>query len=314
MHYKLIIYNRPSSTMSSYKYWGFGLNIISEIPFPELSPVSSFEQAHVNIRMGEMPETPDGISFSTGRISYTMNDQELLFMVQDIGKYYVKEGNTIIIHPDHAGIEKRLLRLFILAAAMAGILQQRRIIPMHTASLLIDGKLTLIAGRSGAGKSTTLAGLMNKQYRIFSDDIVVLANGADNHMHGIASYPMIKLWEQSMQAFEYEDRSFPIMPGMEKYGLFFHEEFDTRPYPINRVILLKLSDDGQFTTERLSGGNAFEAVVEHIYKPSFFNTPDMRVLKFKTITQLLQNTAVYQIARPANCAPDELLSHVTSII
>lgn len=300
--------------MSSYYYWGFGLNILSEIPFPELSPVSPFEQAHVNVRIDKMPETPDGFSFSTGRISYTMNDRELLFTVQDIGKYYVKDGDTILIQPHHADIEKRLLRLFVLAAAMAGILQQRRIIPMHTGSLLIDGRLTLIAGHSGAGKSTTLAGLMNKQYKIFSDDIVVLGSDENNHTQGIASYPMIKLWEQSMQAFEYEDRSFPIMPGMEKYGLFFHEEFDTRPYPINRVILLKLSEDGLFTTERLSGGNAFEAVVAHIYKPSFFNTPDMRVLKFKTITQLLQNAAVYQIARPANCDPEELLSYVTSLI
>ncbi len=264
--------------------------------------------------MGSIPEFQDGFSFTTGRISYTMNDRGLLFTVQDIGKYYVSGGDTIVIHPDHESIESRLLRLFVLTTGMAGILQQRSIIPLHTGSLLIDGKLTLIAGRSGAGKSTTLAGLMNKNYRIFSDDIVVLARGTDNHIHGIASYPMIKLWEQSMQAFEYEDRSFPIMPGLEKYGLFFHEEFDTSQYPINRVILLKLSDDGRFATNQLTGGCAFEAVVEHIYKPSFFNTPEMRILKFKTITQLLQNTAVYQIARPANCAPDELLSHVTSLI
>ncbi|SFW19057.1 hypothetical protein [Chitinophaga sancti] len=300
--------------MSTYTYYGFGLNIQSEIPFPELSPVPSFEQAHVNIRLGKVPAVPDGCSFSTGRISYVMNDSELLITVPDTGRYYVSGGHTIIMHPDYEDCEMRMLRLFVLAAGMAGILQQRGIIPMHTGSVLIDGKLTLIAGRSGAGKSTTLAGLLNKQYRIFSDDIVVLAEGAGSAMHGIASYPMIKLWEQSMQALAYEDRSFPIMPGMEKYGLFFHDDFDPHQYPINRVILLKLSENNGFTTERLSGGNAFEAVVEHIYKPSFFNSSKMRVLKFKTITQLLQNVDVYQIARPVNCAPDDLLSHVISLL
>lgn len=300
--------------MPQHTYYGFGLNILSEIPFPELAPVPSFDQAHVNIRIGEVPAAPDGFSFSTGRISYVMNDHELLITVRDIGRYFVSGGDTIIIQPDHDGVEMRLLSLFVLAAGMAGILQQRQIIPMHTGSVLIDGKLTLIAGNSGAGKSTTLAGLMNKQYRIFSDDIVVLARDTDATIHGIASYPMIKLWEQSMQAFALEDRSFPIMPGVEKYGIFFHDDFDPNQYPINKVILLKLSGDDRFTVERLNGGSAFEAVVEHIYKPSFFNTPRMRILKFSTITQLLQNTEVYQIARPANCPPEELLSHVTALI
>lgn len=300
--------------MSTFTYSGFGLNILSAIPFPELSPVSSFEQVHVNIRFGEVPAAPDGFSFSTGRISYTKNDRELLFTVAGVGKYYVAGGNTIIIHPENDAIETRLLRLFVLATAMAGILQQRHIIPMHTASVLIDGKLTLIGGHSGAGKSTTLAGLMSKQFRIFSDDIVVLAEGTDRIIHGVASYPMIKLWEQSMQAFEYEDRSFRVMPGIEKYGLFFHDDFDTNRYPINKMIVLKISEDHRFSTERLTAGSAFAAVVEHIYKPSFFNTPEMRILKFKTITQLLQHTDVYLVARPANCAPDDLLSIVTSLI
>lgn len=300
--------------MSTFTYSGFGLNIQSEIPFPELSPVPSVEQAHVNIRFGKVPAAPDGFSFSTGRISYTMNDRALLFTVADIGKYYVTGGDTVIIQPESDDIEVRLLRLFVLATGMAGILQQRHLIPMHTAAVLIDGKLTLIGGHSGAGKSTTLAGLMNKQFRIFSDDIVVLADGANSVTHGVASYPMIKLWEQSMVAFDYEDRSFPVMPGMEKYGLFFHDDFDTNQYPINKMIVLKLSSDQQFSTERLTAGKAFEAVVEHIYKPSFFNTPEMRILKFKTIMQLLQHTDVYQVSRPANCAPDDLLSIVISLI
>jgi energy-coupling factor transporter ATP-binding protein EcfA2 len=296
-------------------YRGFGLHIASEIPFPELYPDSFSEQPDVTICSGEISNIPEGHSFSTGRITYVMNDREMLFTVKDIATYYISGGNTIVISSDNAGIEKRVLRIFVLTGAIAAVLQQRRTIPMHAAAIIKNGKLIFISGHSGAGKSTTLAGLIGKQYRVFSDDVTVLTK--TDQVHGIASYPMIKLWEQSMQALDYaafSDRSFPVMPGMEKYGVFFHEHFDTNQYPVAKVILLKLSGNDQFTTERLTGGNAFAAVIQHIYKPSFFNTPDMRMLKFSMITLLLQHTEVYQIARPAGCVPDELLSRVTALI
>jgi energy-coupling factor transporter ATP-binding protein EcfA2 len=300
-----------------FNYRGFGLHIASEIPFPELYPAPFSEQPDVTICSGEISNIPEGYSFSTGRITYVMNDREMLFTVKDIATYYISGGNTVVISTDNAGIEKRVLRLFVLTGAIAAVLQQRRTIPMHAAAIIKNGKLIFISGHSGAGKSTTLAGLMSKKYPVFSDDVTVLAKGENTLVHGIASYPMIKLWEQSMQALDYaafSDRTFPVMPGMEKYGVFFHEHFDTNQYPVAKIILLKLSGNYQFTTERLTGGNAFAAVVQHIYKPSFFNTPDMRMLKFSMITLLLQHTEVYQIARPAGCVPDELLSRVTTLI
>ena len=300
-----------------FHYLGFGLHIASEIPFPELFPAPYAEQPDVIICSGEITNIPVGHSFSTGRITYIMNDREMLFTVKDTATCYINGGNTIVICADNAGIEKRVLRLFVLTGAIAAVLQQRRTIPMHAAAIIKDEQLILIAGHSGAGKSTTLAGLMGKHYRVFSDDVTVLAKAENAGMYGAASYPMIKLWEQSMQTLDYaafNDRSFPVMPGFEKYGVFFHEHFDTKQYQIAKIILLKLSEDDQFKTEQLTGGNAFAAVVQHIYKPYFFNTTDMRILKFSMITLLLQNTAVYQITRPRGCVPDELLSRVTALI
>lgn len=303
--------------MSMFNYRGFGLHITSEIPFPELFPAPFSEQPDLIICSGEITNIPVGHSFSTGRITYVMNDKEMLFTVKDTATYYISGGNHIVISADNAGIEKQVLRLFVLTGAIAAVLQQRRSIPMHAGAIIKDEKLTFISGHSGAGKSTTLAGLTAKQYRVFSDDVTVLAKGENAMIHGIASYPMMKLWEQSMQMLDYaafSDRSFPVMPGMEKYGVFFHEHFDTKQYPVEKIILLKLSEDDQFTTEQLTGGNAFAAVVQHIYKPSFFNTPDMRMLKFSMITSLLQHSAVYQITRPVNCIPEQLLSRVTALI
>ena len=297
-----------------HKYWGFGLHISSGMEFPELL---SFEFKHpdVIITLGEVPAINADIAFDIGHISYQVNDHELVFSVQDVASYYVADGNRIIIHPHPANTEDRAVRLFVLGAAMAGILQQRGQVPLHTSAVVVNDRLTLIAGQSGAGKSTTLAGLKQRQYRIFSDDITVLKElPDDDHISGVASYPMIKLWEHSLQTLRLNDRSFPVMPGFEKYGFFFHSAFDTRQYPIERIILLETGETDTIRHKQLRGSEAFAGVVQHVYKASLFRQPAMRALCFDVISKMVKCAEVYQVTRPALCEPDSLLDVVTSIL
>lgn len=297
-----------------YKYWGFGLQITSEIEFPELLPYS-FKHTDISITIGEMPVINVDTAFDIGRISYQVNERELIFSVLDVASYYVADGKQIVISPHTGHREDRVIRLFVLGAAIAGVLQQRRQVPLHTSAVVIDDQLTLIAGQSGAGKSTTLAGLKQRQYRVFSDDITVLKEQPDDdRISGLASYPMIKLWENSMQTLHLDDRSFRVMPGFEKYGLFFHNAFDTRPYPVNRIILLDTLQAEGICHKQLYGSEAFSAVVQHVYKASLFRRPAMRALCFDVISKMVRNATVHQVSRPAICEPDNLLKVVTSIL
>jgi hypothetical protein len=296
-----------------YEYWGFGLHIASEIEFPELLPFA-FKHTDVSITLGEIPTIAASTEFCIGRISYQMNDQELIFSVQDVATYYVASGNTIVIRPC-PDVEDRVVRLFVLGAAVAGILQQRKQVPLHTAAVIVNDRLTLIAGQSGAGKSTTLTGLKKRGYRIFSDDITVLKElPDDDHISGIASYPMIKLWENSLQTLQLDDRSFPVVPGYEKYGFFFHGAFDTRHYPIDRIILLETQETDVICHKKLQGSEAFAGVAPHVYKASFFRQPVMRALCFDVISKMLRCSEVHQVSRPPLCEPDTLLDVVTAIL
>ena len=297
-----------------YKYWGFGLHITSGIEFPELLPFD-FKCSDVSIALGEVPAISADTAFDIGHISYQLNDHELVFSVQDVASYYVADGKQIIIHPHPANVEDRVIRLFLLGAAIAGILQQRRQVPLHTSAVVVNDRLTLIAGQSGAGKSTTLAGLKQRQYRIFSDDITVLKELPDDDcISGVASYPMIKLWERSLQTLQLDDRSFPVMPGYEKYGFFFHGAFDTQQYPVERIILLETGQTDIIRHKQLWGSEAFAGVVQHVYKAVLFRQPAMRALCFDVITKMVKCSEVYQITRPALCEPDSLLDVVTSIL
>jgi hypothetical protein len=297
-----------------YKYWGFGLFIDTAIQFPELLPATS-ACTDVTINMGVIPVIQFTTTFSTGRIIYHMNDNELVFSVPGIATYYVANGNQIIISADNEDIESRVLRMFVLAGAMAAILQQRKQVPLHAAAIVKGEGLVLIGGHSGAGKSTALAGLYERGYTMFSDDITVLHHLPDNDcVRGSASYPMVKLWEQSLQTLQLNDRSFPLMPGMQKYGVFFHRTFDTQHYPVGSIILLESGNNDAVRCRPLKGAEAFSHVMQHVYKPGLFRQPVMRALCFERITTMMQQADVHLVSRPAGCAPETLLNTIISLL
>lgn len=300
-----------------YKYFGFGLDILSEIEFPELS-AASFDTPDIVIRTGEIPAISNGKIIQSNDFSYIISDDELMLTVKDIATYYAGYGSEIIVAPIEGNSETRSVRLFILATAMAAILLQRRLLPLHASAIIANDELIFLCGDSGAGKSTTLAGLIKCGYTIFSDDIIVLQKDTDsNVVNGTASYPMIKLWEDSLQTLDhhlFQDRSFPIRPGLNKYGIFFHETFNRLHYPVKKILLLKKGTSNHIQTEQLTGMQAFEAVSNQIYRPILIQSQFLRTISFKIISQLLQHTEVILITRPVSCKPEHLLSVITSLI
>lgn len=298
------------------KYRGFGLQIVSEIDFPELVE-AAFEKADVTISIGEVPHFHGKAVYSADRVSYFSNDEGLLIIIEGIASYYITDGTAIVISPYSAHIEQRSLRTFVLSSAMTGILQQRGRLPMHTAAIVKDQCLTLIAGHSGAGKSTTIAGLMSRHYKVFSDDITILQHGEDGLIYGAATYPMIKLWDQSMQLLDHDafrDRSFPVMPGMKKYGVFFHNDFDISEYPVKNIIVLNNNGTDTVIAEKTGGARAFELMTRHVYRPVLFSAPEMRALSFRIFSSLAGQADIYSVTRPSLCMPDQLLNIITRLI
>src|SRR3954462_12329994 len=118
-----------------YNYRGFGLHILSEIEFPELLPAIA-DVADITVKIGDVPVTIEGKRLLGNDISYIINEEELLFSVKDIATYYAAYGREIIIAPEKGNLEMRSIRLFVLATAIAAILLQRRLLPLHASAIL----------------------------------------------------------------------------------------------------------------------------------------------------------------------------------
>lgn len=299
----------------NYKYWGFGLKIASDMAFPELLEYD-FDSQDVEYIVGKCPESIEGITIFSKSFSYIINDRELLFTVHDVARYYAVDGHRIIVEPFEPMQDSRSVRLYVLATVMAAILLQRNSLPLHASAIKQGESLVLIMGDSRAGKSTTLAGLHKNGYTVFSDDVVVLQKEASG-VSAVASYPMIKLWNDTLEKMNdsrFEDRSFRIQQSLDKYGFFFHNHFDRNRYPVKKVFVLKVQHIPDLTHRSLTGKDAFEALVGQVYRPMLLQSNDLKHLCFLLVSDMVKNSSIVEICRPIECDADQLIGYVETLL
>jgi energy-coupling factor transporter ATP-binding protein EcfA2 len=282
-----------------YKYWGFGLNITSAIAMPELLP-AEFENADITINIGHVPESLYSEKIIKRPFSL-ITAQECILSVKGLCRYYAGFGKTIVAEPNTEA-DEHSVRLFILGSVMAAILYQRGQIPLHASAIMRNGKLTLFCGNSGAGKSTLLAHLSTKGFTVFTDDICVMnLHQPEGLVYGTASYPMIKLWDGTLNELDNEafNRDFKIRPHVLKYGHFFHDSFSTRALPVDKIFILQKNDDAAtMSYNRISQLQAFKLVEKQAYRYRFVTGELLRASHFALIAALIKHAPVIQTSRP----------------
>lgn len=262
-----------------------------------------------------MPESLQGRVFSGSRFSYCMDARALLFVIPQVARYYASEGQKIVIEPDDAVPDMRTVRLYVLATVMAAILLQKGRLPLHASGILKNGDLTLITGDSKAGKSTTLAGLFRKGHILFSDDVVVLQREEFGGVEAAASYPMMKLWNDTLIKMNdalFSDRSFRVRNDLDKYGFFFHSVFDCGLYSVKKVFVLKTGEVLCITSRMLSGSDAFDVLTKQVYRPMLIQNNDLKFLCFNLLIEIVKNSSICEISRPLVCDPACLSEYVES--
>ena len=285
-----------------YYYWAYGLTIRSSVLFPELFPIDETGVTDVELVIGDVPDT---ISGETGfRSSHLMiSSSEYLLHVKGIASYYVSSGSRIIIKPlDSADWES--IRLFCLSNAFAALLHQRNQIPLHCSAFIDQDELVLIMGESGAGKSTTLAAMINKGYIPFSDDVCVpVISETNDELYLYSSYPMMKYWLDTYAKVDIagglKDRK--IRPDQEKYGVYFHDRFSRTPMKVKRVVLIeKDSSVTEVDTRAIQGIELFQRLERNAYRGEYIGFSGLQKEHFTVFSRIANTTKTMLISRPAD--------------
>jgi hypothetical protein len=188
------------------------------------------------------------------------------FAIDAVGEYLVEHGTQITIAPNTAR-DDPAIRLFLLGSGLGFLCHQRGALPLHAASVVVDGTAICLAGASGSGKSTLTDAFARRGYAVLSDDVSPVAvDGAAPLV--LPSLRRIRMWSDSLaNAGWSQAETERCREGLEKFSRSLHG--DTAPDALRpgAIFHLRHSERGlpaRFT--RLRGHDALGEFRRQIYR------------------------------------------------
>jgi len=281
------------------KYLAYGIPIISSVELPAFVEYSDeIITKPIYISQGKVPNTLQNPALEEKPFS-SFNENELLYTLPNVARYYVRNGEQIIIESLEGDWSEILL--FFYSNCMAAALFQRDLIPFHVSGVFVnENKVLLFAAPSRTGKSTTSVMLQQKGYAPFTDDTAVLYV-VDGKCFAQASYPMIRLWQNSItqQTVLAENKKQSIITNIEidKYGFVFHQQFVTEKVEVAGIVFLE-EEGNEIQIQKNKLNLAIEHLGNNIYRKQWINGMKKHILQFKQLTSIMNAVPTWHATRP----------------
>ncbi|MGO4694890.1 aldolase [Paenibacillus sp. 2TAB26] len=279
-------------------YKAFGLNISSEIPFPELLRMNDLQVCN-DVEVVIDPSFKEAFNLSPYEV--IVDGEAVTMRLPDAGVFSIQNGNKIIVSPC-AEADEDVIRLYLLGTCMGIILIQRSIYPLHGSAVVINGNAYAFIGESGAGKSTLASAFVGRGHKLVTDDIVPISFLPAEHRPIVTpSYPQQKLWQQSLDAFGMNNAELRSIHGREtKFCISVEDKYYTDPIPLAGIFLLEKSDVDGINIQAVKKLERLPLLFQHTYR--HFLIPKMNLMSwhFGFSSKLGERLPIYHLRRSEN--------------
>lgn len=297
-------------TATSRLYTAYGLVIASELELEHLAPGEG--PADVTITVGETPASLEGeiVRFA----DWQALPGRFLIAVAGIGRFLVTDGRSIQVEPA-PGVAHDDLVSYLLGSALAALLQQRRILPLHASALQTEFGAILIAATSGTGKSTLAGALQARGLAQMSDDVTGIVFDPAGRAIALSAFPGVRLWPDSVTALgRQNDNSRPVRPGLDKAYLRI-ENFCAEPQPIRAVIGLEVHNRPDISVTPLPAQDRASWIISHTFRKRFMRGHGLNDFHFQAATALARQVEMIQLRRPSEgSSVDALADRVLGLV
>lgn len=294
-----------------YGYQAYALSIGAEFPINGLLPGKPPHD--VVISEGKTPGMLSDLIIKTDEIQ--SNREAVLFMIEGIGRFYIKDGATIVVEPNEKAVPSEIFA-YLLGAALGALLFQRGLLPLHGSTLNIDGSAVIVVGKSGSGKSTLTRALLSRGGQLMCDDLSPVRTSVGQPAVVFPGYPQQKLSDEMIDAMGVNPEDHPLEPVMDsvpKYLLPCHDRFFPLPLEVGSIYELAVWDEDAVDIKHFKGAQKTSVIMTHTYGRYLVNGLDIAQTFFDQCTDLVKKTKVYRIRRPRNrFSADEMAEAVIS--
>ncbi|AJD92692.1 hypothetical protein JMA_33750 [Jeotgalibacillus malaysiensis] len=291
---------------SPFYYKSFGLTICSDIELSELTV--TYRQPQIKIELNKLLAA-EWERISKFNVRSVVDKDYVMFEVDEIGWFKITGGNYIQYQPTKSA-ELKQIKLYLLGTCVGAILLQRKVLPLHGSAVLINGKAYAIVGDSGAGKSTLARALMEKGYKLISDDVLAVSF-KEGVPYLSSSYAQQKLWMESLDMFSMDaERYESIMLRETKFNVPVKQFYFDGEVELAGVFELSKADLPQPTINSIQGIGKLPLFFQHTYRKSFINRMGLADWHFNTTAGLAGQVDVYQLRRPEKKSTADELSNM----
>lgn len=277
-----------------YSYKTFGMNIISEIEIAELMVGNG--KPDVKIILGQVsivdPQKLDGFNY------YEISKAEFKFDVKGVAKYWVRNGDCIIVEPDkNADVDT--LRAYLMGTGMGVLLIQRGITAIHGSCIDIDGNAVILTGECGVGKSTLCSALRKKGYGFLADDISVVSFRDDGIPVVQPAFARQRLCIDAAEIFGYDLSTLSLVCAREnKYVVNTGDDFRTNAIPLRAIIELKVGNNEAVKLKKVNGIDRIRYLKNNIYCVLLYAKIGLSLGCIQQYITIAQTISVYSLIRP----------------
>ncbi len=291
----------------AYCYGAYGLRIRSALALPFFDPLPDAQAADVSVRLGAVPRTLPGVDCPVRNGMWQARPGAFLLQMEGVARYLIADGREVRIEPlggDHADIASLLVGLWIV------LLQQRGVVPLHAAAVRTTAGAVLLIGRSGEGKSTLAAALIERGHALLADDVSGLALRG-GRVTALPSFASLRLWKQTLEQMRLslKVRS-RVRPGVEKFWVEASSAC-TEALPVCAAIVLKPSHHADIRTVPVSQNDAFGLLCEHTHRKRVLRAMGQRPAHFRVVAAMARQVPMLRVRRPYQpFLLEELADHV----
>lgn len=234
----------------------YGLIIASDLPFPQL--VVSDDIIHYDVLI-EKTEVSKEIEEKLSQVLFEFG-HEYSWLRNSTCQIQVYDGNRITYALTGGG-NPEWLQTYILGYGMSMLALQRDMLPIHCSVVADEKGAVLIAGESGAGKSTATTAFLKAGYTLMADDMA-WADGEKVY----PAFPYQKLCRDVVEREGYDlDELIYIDEQKDKFLARYRGEFSTEAKTMKGFVLLHLTLGEQVTVRELAGFDRLHVYVGNLF-------------------------------------------------